>query len=399
VLLSPTLFNKLPSDQLSEIGLRDQVLHVNILYAISRTNSYVALIIEIIHRMIKTMKLMLFLLYFGRSVISCHSFVVAHRESRSRLISFGSIQNLEDLTEKEKKGQAHARMLKTVRRDERIATLEERLKEFDQLSPGEQKELNGLMAAGLLYEEQYEPSDFSVEHVAFKAMHNAAFCNLIEYCQSKQHERNSKGESGTTTDANQAAPINLFYLDGPDAATSSALIEYGFDRANCFVANRHGSTCEALRQWGLPDSNVAHATAAVALEPVRLDDDTKDTAGGVFGDVSFGAYYFDGCGGFAPLIVEMMSAALKYIGDNKMDRGRRQLRPPVVVGFSILGGNRNVVDKEQWVIQELVRMAAEWGLRVDHVLDDPERYGVSLDTLKVDGGTLTNWCILDTDYR
>jgi hypothetical protein len=48
----------------------------------------------------------------------------------------------------------------------------------------------------------------------------------------------------------------------------------------------------------------------------------------------------------------------------------------VAVGFSIVGGNRDVLDKEQDVIRNVVLMARKCGLGVVHALDDPERYGI-----------------------
>jgi len=154
--------------------------------------------------------------------------------------------------------------------------------------------------------------------------------------------------------------------------------------AHCYVPNR-----DALTAWGLP--NVEFASATEALQET-------------WANVEFAAYYFDGCGGFCPILVEMMEAAFGNSNASPSGAAAAASAPrchtaPIAVGFSILGGNRNVVDKEKHVIQQLVQLAKRHDMVVHHVLDDPERYGVSLDTNKIDGGTLTTWCILEADTR
>mmetsp|Transcript_25190 Transcript_25190/g.37074 ORF Transcript_25190/g.37074 Transcript_25190/m.37074 type:complete len:359 (-) Transcript_25190:34-1110(-) len=288
-----------------------------------------------------------------------------------------------DLQQKQKAGKVNNQLQRSVRREGRIAALENM---DGPLSLAEQKEFDGLMKAGLAYEEQYCPSDFSDSHVAFKAAHNQVFINLIQYCQSS---RKKKQKQTATTVGSETAPtsLNIFYLDGPDAATTFALNSAGFNSDQYYIANRHGSTCDALRKH-LPDENVVHASAADALAGTGMSE--NETANiGHFGDIPFSAYYFDGCGGYIPLIIDMMSAAFD----------RDALEPPIAVGFSVLGGNRDVVDKELDIIRKLVSMVKRFGIRVDHVLDDPERYGISSPPCKIYGGTLTTWCILEKDCR
>jgi len=253
---------------------------------------------------------------------------------------------------------------RNVRRDGRLFLLE---KNSTKLTFAEQKELDGLMAKGLKYEEQYSCLSFTDEHVEFKQKHNDVFIKLIDYIHEK--ELNSDSSS---------SPINVFYLDGPDAASSFALKKAGIDPERCFVANRHESTCHTLLEK-IPGINAVHATASDALL-------------NAFGIVHISAYYFDGCGGYPPLINDMISAALS--------EQRYQSQPnAIAIGFSILGGNRDVVDKEKVVIQNLVRMAKRFGLRVDHVLDDPERYKIPLDVQKIEGGTMATWVMLERDTR
>jgi hypothetical protein len=244
-------------------------------------------------------------------------------------------------------GKTNQQFQRSVSRDNRIAVLEELLTP----SPSQGAELNGLREKAAAFEEQYSPSDFSDAHHAFKRSHNDAFCALARYC-------------------NQRDPISLFFLDGPDAGTATAVTLAGFSMGQCHVANRHASSCEALRAWGL--TNVAHASAADAL-------------GGVFGHVPFGALYLDGCGGHAPMIVDMMTAAL----------AGRTLQAPIAVGFSLVGGNRDVVDKEASIVQRLVVLARGLDMRVHHVFDDPAVYGVDPNLRKVQGGTMTSWYVLE----
>jgi hypothetical protein len=285
-----------------------------------------------------------------------------------------------------KAGEANVRKNRAARREDRTSALQRRMAEGSLLSTAEQKELNGLLKCGSVFEEQYCIDDFPYEHVQWKAAHNNVFVSLARYCQD---------------DSTSATPINVFYLEGPDAGTTLALNNGGFDAAQCYVANRHASTCEKLRSH-LPRANIAHADASEALTSQELagrdsntptNDDNNKQNEGTFRDIPFAAYYFDGCGGFTPLIVDMMRAAF--------DSGRAiKPKPPIAIGFSILGGNRDVVDKEQEIVRKLAAMVKQHGLRVEHVFDDPERYGLPSDTLlKVDGGTMTTWCILEADDR
>lgn len=269
-----------------------------------------------------------------------------------------------------KEGQAKHRLHRSVKREDRISVLTS----TPTPTTAEEKELAGLMKSGLKYEEQYCPDDFTAEHTAWKRDHNAVFTCLDRYC----------GGGGRGGDEG-----NLFYLDGPDAGTTSALTQAGVDAGRCYVANRHSNTCERLRGY-LPPQSVVHASAEDALA-ARGDGDESDLplGSGAFATVPFRAYYFDGCGGYAPIIVAMMKAAF----------GERRLVPPVAVGFSLVGGGRDVVDKEQGIVRSLVGMVKPLGMRVDHVLDDPDRYGIPKDVgrrlRKVDGGVMTTWYMIE----
>lgn len=314
----------------------------------------------------------------------------------------------EEAARQKRLGQMKQRLQKAVKREDRISALEAKLKNAETMSASEsdeyipkaeRAELLGLLKVRDNFEEQYDPLTFTKEHLEFKAMHNDAFIQLSKFCQ---HQRKDSSEQ-----------TNVFFLDGPDGGTASALIQRGgFDPSQCYVANRHKSSCDSLRISGgglLPDKNVVYATATEALTisaPVSAegvegsstsfdDIDLTSLAGddGAFARVDFSAYYFDGCGGFVPHIIGMLSAAL--LRQNSHASG------PIAVGYSLLGGNKNVVGKELAVSRALTIIARRQGMRMVHVLDDPSRYGISPDIQKIGGsndGTFTTWLLLQPGY-
>eukprot|EP00457_Paulinella_chromatophora_P006664 gb/GEZN01006683.1/.p1 GENE.gb/GEZN01006683.1/~~gb/GEZN01006683.1/.p1 ORF type:complete len:404 (+),score=44.13 gb/GEZN01006683.1/:311-1522(+) len=271
------------------------------------------------------------------------------------------------------------KLQRSVRLANRLSALEEKNR-LAGVSEAEMSELRGLEARGLLMEEQYTPLDFTPEHRAFKAMHNAALVALAKYCQSVS-----------------SAPINIFYLDGPDGGTTSALIKAGFAPAQCFTANRHDTTTRKLLLTGLPKENVVHATATEALSAMPR---------GAFGNISFSALYLDGCGGYAPLLIEILQAAfffpstpqrnINLSGGHTEFGWRGKVGQRVAVGFSLVGGNREFIEKEQQVFRALASIARRNHMRLFHVLDEPEQYGLDHRIRKVDGTTLTSWCLLET---
>lgn len=272
-----------------------------------------------------------------------------------------------------------------------------------------------------LPEEQYDEATFTEEHKAFKESHNDAFVALSLYCQ---RERQKLLEPAATEnwegvqESNDPAEVKLFFLDGPEGGTARALIDRGgFSADQCYVANRHRSTCQSLRISGgglLPEANVVHATAAEALSSglvaeasdgdLEGDCSIMDEEGGhdvgSFGNIGFAAYYFDGCGGFAPHLSNMMVAALLRDDDQQKDGSLSSSAqsPPIAIGFSLVGGNRDVVDKEVAVYQRLSILARRRGAKLTHVFDDPERYGIDPALRKVGGsagGTLTTWVLME----
>lgn len=278
-------------------------------------------------------------------------------------------------------GQAKHRIEVLARTENRISLLEGL--DYSSLTKDEQSELAGLLKVRENFEEQYDSSTFSDEHVEFKRLHNEAFVALARYCQREKRD-------GATTNEKKDSP-NVFYLDGPDVATSSLLInKHGFNPSSCYVANRHISTCHILQKI-LPQENVAHLTAAEAL----THDETNNNIDHIsFSDVDFSAYYFDGCGGFTPHIIGMMTAALIRPKQQQQQMIQQQ-QAPIAIGYSLMGGNKDVVGKELDICRALTALASTRGMRTRHILDDPVRYGIPSAVSKTEGGTFTSWMLLE----
>ena len=328
---------------------------------------------------------------------------------RAKRVSFSSSSKQESTQEKqsllEKEASARRmrldqmkhRIRKTVGREERIMYLETKLSReletnattggsFNQyVTDPERAELKGLLQARENYEENYDAKEFSEEHLEFKTIHNDVFARLVRWC-----EKNSDNKSRTDS-------TKVFYLDGPDGGTSSYLIHKAKLAPNqCYVANRHESTCLVLRQSGgglLPVENVVEATASEAL--------TKGIVGaqqGTFAHLDFTGYYFDGCAGYVPHIVNMMSAALLVLKDGEPSEQKECC--PIAVGYSLLGGTKNLVQKELEVSRALTLIARSRGMKVVHALDDPSTFGLPPNVPKLGGDagcTFTTWLILQPE--
>ena len=354
------------------------------------------------------------------------------RENKSATVKSAEEELLakEEFSRNKRIGQAKQRLQKAVSREDRISVLELKMKRTlasvgrgeDPLTAAEKAELDGLLKVRSNFEEQYDPLTFTAEHLEFKAMHNDAFIALSRYCERDRHRMVPENRG---SEKYEQKPINLFFLDGPDGGTTSAMIDRGnFEPEQCFVANRHASSCESLRISGggrLPDQNVIHATAAEALtvatqlspnsNGVEVESAEKDgmeigvsylkDESGALSGIDFSAYYFDGCGGFVPHIVGMMTAALlrEHSHTKTPQDPSGNMKKTIAVGYSLLGGNKNVVQKELEVSQALAIIARRRGLRMVHALDDPMRYGISADLKKIGGsggsGTFTTWLVLE----
>eukprot|EP00984_Skeletonema_dohrnii_P029758 scaffold20625_cov80-Skeletonema_dohrnii-CCMP3373.AAC.2 len=335
------------------------------------------------------------------------------RRERRGIADYTATQQLnqiisaEETARQKRSGQAKRRLEKAARRENRIAQLE--IMDSDGssssdnsnngLTDSERAELEGLLRTRENFEEQYDADTFSEEHVEFKRLHNEAFAALARFCQQDRSRRS------TSAADNESKDPNVFYLDGPDTATSLALIDkHGFDPSCCYVANRHLSTYKILQQY-LPEENVIHATAAEALTPPcsndvsDCNDDSNDYDGSSFSDVDFACYYFDGCGGFTPHIIGMMSAALirPETTSSSTNNLQHHLPKTTAIGYSLMGGNKDVIEKEMDINRALSNIARTRGMRTRHVLDDPWRYGVPAEIAKTEGGTFTSWMLLEEE--
>jgi hypothetical protein len=305
-------------------------------------------------------------------------------------------------------GQMKQRIYQSTGRESRISALELQQRNDPQSwTDAKQAELNGILRVSSTFEEPYDETSFGDDHVDFKRLHNEAFLALIRYCEERRKEK-VHVQIGVEEEARDS--VRAFFLDGPTGGTASVLIQGGLDPSQCFVANRHESTCHKLRISGggtLPEENVVHATAAEALRRVdgagddgektnNDDDDDEGTNNGPLAHLEFAAYYFDGCGGYVPHIVDMVSAALIRTRQQKGDELKT-----TAIGFSLMGGNKNVVDKELTICQAVNKIAKQQNMRMGHVLDDPDRYGISSDIRKIggaEGQTFTTWLILEMDH-
>jgi len=355
----------------------------------------------------------------------------------------------EEAARQQRIGQLGQRFKKAVGRENRISFLEEKIakeeaaaKESSHGSPdaptteigannggsgddahesfrvtdAERAELEGLLRVRESFEEQYDPQQFSEEHLEFKAVHNDVFARLVRWCEDRRDtvvETEPKAEEpkAEEPEAIPTATTRVFFLDGPDGGTASSLIRMGnFGPTQCYVANRHGSTCSVLRQSGgglLPEENVVDATSSEALTKGAYD-----AKQGAFAHLEFTGYYFDGCNGFVPHIVNMMSSALLVLDDdlggtsdgNNEPALRQQTkndpRYPIAVGYSVLGGNKDVVEKELEVSRALTIIARSRGMKIVHALDDPSRFGLPPGVSKLGGNggnTFTTWLVLLPD--
>jgi hypothetical protein len=151
------------------------------------------------------------------------------------------------------------------------------------------------------------------------------------------------------------------------------------DENNDCTSNIHGHS---------PNTVSATTTTTTTTKTTTTTDNT-----GALAHIDFMAYYFDGCGGFVPHIVDMVTAALS--------RPTFDSTKPMALGYSLLGGNKDVIGKELIVSQTVTKLARQRGMTVIHALDDPSRYGLSSNVKKVNGpgggGTFTTWLLLQPE--
>jgi hypothetical protein len=199
-------------------------------------------------------------------------------------------------------------------------------------------------------DDTYDASAFGASHTSFKTRQNLAFSAL-------------------------ALPGPAFYLDGPNHATTSALLAAGFLPYDLYTANIFPKTCSLLREK-IP--NVIQNNAADALVQN-------------YNNVPFVGFYLDGCGGDPDDLLEMVEALF---------HGDRVLAPRFVVGFTLTRADargRSLGDRETSVLRCIARLCRENGYSPpQHVGDDPVRFGVDESLSKEEGGTMTQWIVCET---
>ena len=248
-------------------------------------------------------------------------------------------------------GEASRKNLRRIKADARGRRLNQLT--ATRLTPQEVKELDGLIRRG----DTYNASDFSEAHRAFKAMHNDVFARL-----------------SLSTAGGKAGPV--FYLEGPDGASTHALRAAGFATSDLHVANLFPATVEALvTNLGLSKVILAPAKEALSAQP--------------WVGVPFSGYYLDGCGGSPEPIVAMCEAIF---------HPQRPLTKAIALGFSLTEAEpsgRSLPDREQAVVVAMNRAAVRHGYTLSRVGDDPELHlGQREPPSKKTGGTLTTWLLL-----
>lgn len=236
-------------------------------------------------------------------------------------------------------------------REHRAAARLRRLNELAQLSSrssAQQREHDGLMSRGETYNADYH----SAVHTRFKADHNHTLARL----------------------ANPEAPV--FYLDGPDGASTAALRHSGFGTEQLFTSSLFESTRDAL---AAPPHALRHATLGRAEEELSRPH---------LSSTPFAAYYLDLCSGQPAPLVAMVEAIFH-------PRRRRIGASRVAIGFSLTRAEpsgRSLGDRELAVLRAIATGCRALGYAPPvHVADEPARYGLPTSLGKEEGGTLTTW--------
>jgi hypothetical protein len=290
---------------------------------------------------------------------SVHPWVVrSHKCSRLSVSAHPSkdrnlLQERQQKKQRQQRGEARHRRL-------------EQLLEQPLLGPAV-KELAGLRSLG----DPYDAKLFTSDHADFKSRHNDAFLCLAERLGGR---RQQPGE--------QERRCPVFYLDGPDGATTSALLAAGFDReTELYMANEWEESVKTLRSppflLGCQNCLLGRAQDVLGTESLR--------------DVPFVAAYLDMCGGSTNPIVETI--ALLFSG---------VLAPSIAIGFTLTAAEptgRELIDRVQDVTRATMALASERGYDMRHVLDDPVRFGVDPGLLRKHEGITTCWLVCSKSRR
>ena len=270
------------------------------------------------------------------------------------------------------------------------------------MTESQAKELRGLLSKG----DTYNVNLFTKDHVAFKQGHNAALVQLARYEDQRrmndegggrvetpplQQPRSVTALSGPanaipdTTDTTTTITDNstimkrkrrpVFYLDGPDGATTRTLLQAGFcRRTELFVANEWSDTMNVLRQEHDLNQNNCYVGSA------------QDSLRTTFRNVPFVAAYLDGCGGDPVPIMDMIDALLAV----------PRAPTTLFIGFTLTAAEpsgRELLDRIQDVTRNTLRHVKEKGhyRTVLHVGDDPIRFDIDPALSRKHEGTTTCW--------
>jgi hypothetical protein len=232
------------------------------------------------------------------------------------------------------------------------------------------KELNGLQSKG----DPYDAALFSEGHAAFKRGHNQVLVHLAQNLGEDSGWRPGVQNQQNTNNPTTKSPRPVFYLDGKDGATTSALLEANFDRSTeLFMANEWSETVQVLREPPFYHMNCHFGSA---LDCLRNH----------YQDVPFVAAYLDGCGGSPQTIIQMIAALLSVPRSSTL-----------YIGFTLTSAEpsgRELIDRVQDVTKAILQLSREQGYyHMDHVMDDPGWFGIDPTLVRKHQEITTCWVV------
>jgi hypothetical protein len=294
---------------------------------------------------------------------SFHPWVM--RSNRSSRLSVSAHQSKDRILHAREGQQNKQRQQRGEARYHRLEQL--RFLEQPPLGPADVKELAGLRSRG----DPYDAKHFTSDHADFKSRHNDAFICLAERLGGRHQQ---PGE--------QSRRCPVFYLDGADGATTSALLAASFDReTELYMANEWEESVETLRSppflLGCQNCLLGRAQDVLGTESLR--------------EVPFVAAYLDMCSGSTNPIVEMITLLFSGV-----------LAPSIAIGFTLTAAEptgRELIDRVQDVTRATMVVARERGYDMRHVLDDPVRFGVDPGLRRKHEGITTCWLVCSKARR
>lgn len=268
------------------------------------------------------------------------------------------------------------------------------------------QELESLQRLG----DPFDATLFTAEHAAFKAHHNAAFVTLAQPLPLPSPDVLRTHPEPTSVVVQSSppqdrplpvvvvAPRPVLYLDGPDGASTRALLDAGFLPSELYTANEWPETVQQLKEdYDLPhcySGRLQDILQQQQQQPSEEDNpDENNHHHDSFSKVAFVAAYLDGCSGQTRPIVEMIQALLHE---------ERPLASSMAIGFTITQADptgRTLMDRIQDVTRATFQLARNRGYRMDHVGDDPHRFGMDPTLLCQHDGTSTTWIILQKQQQ